>query len=117
MITKKINTSLHLPPFLPLFSLGYSLWYVLGMPLWCFVASQGKFGMDQRLNNSSQESNYVNVGENMKVDTNISSRYEMPKPTPWDFVVAILFVVYGTMALFGGLAFELYAEIKGVEHV
>jgi len=84
------------------------LWYILGMPLWCRVASWGKRGMEQRLANVDFES-YNDDNDKIAKDWKEQSDI-MAEPRAWDFVVAILFVVYGTMSFLGGLACVVYDE-------
>jgi hypothetical protein len=70
------------------------MWFLLGMPLWCWVASEGKWGMDEKLKQSA--------GRKKKVAT---VQTKLANPKPWDFVVAIAFVIYGCMSLIGGIIF------------
>jgi len=73
------------------------MWFILGMPLWCWVASEGKWGMDERLRQSASQN------KKKKIQPTVVTKLANPKPR--DFVVAIVFVIYGTMSLIGGIIF------------
>jgi hypothetical protein len=66
------------------------------MPLWCRVASEGKCGMDLKLGHSAG-------GSEKRTRKYLPTRLANPKIS--NFVVAIVFIVYGTMSLIGGIIF------------
>jgi hypothetical protein len=74
----------------------HRIWFLLGMPIWCRVASAGKCGMDLKLGQS--------IGGSGKKKRKFPP-HKLANPKIIDFVVAIVFIIYGTMSLIGGIIF------------
>ena len=84
----------------------FSLWYVSGLPLWCYIASVGKRNVLDKLDDVSLNSYFdftIEAHRKRKLVKNTA-----PSPKTWDFIVAIFFISFGTFAAVAGLLYEIY---------
>mmetsp|Transcript_46334 Transcript_46334/g.69917 ORF Transcript_46334/g.69917 Transcript_46334/m.69917 type:complete len:506 (-) Transcript_46334:196-1713(-) len=75
-------------------------WYTFGFPIWCTIAERARSGLDERLA----------VKTFAQIDLEESS--EMAQPTPYDFLVALSFILFGVIAMFAGVGTNIYVLIN-----
>lgn len=78
-------------------------WFPTLMPIWCALASAGQNGMKSKLPDDSH----------MSVST-IEDEGDVLHPSPRQYVIAIFFIVFGTIGLVAGVLSNIYVQVNNV---
>lgn len=73
-------------------------WYLLGFPLWSMIALFGSVGMKSRINAPNSYS--------LQIDKD-----KYPQPSTAQFFVAIVYIVFGILAMFVGLVSNFFVHV------
>jgi hypothetical protein len=89
-----------------------SWWWMLGFPLWYGIAFKGMRGMQKYLSeaNNTQEQPCFQLQHDSLTDA--ASADEEISANRWDFYIAIVFVVFGVVALAAGLTANILFIIR-----
>jgi len=83
-------------------------WYILGFPIWTWVASNGSMGMKKRLACRPLRLELEAVG---LCQSDAKEKILSP-PSSWDFLSAVFFIVFGIIGLSAGLASNIYIQLN-----
>ena len=89
-------------------------WYILGYPIWYWIASKGYAGMNKKLivlNDDIATNNSNTVVDGQPNAFEPSNKGEGLAPTKSDFHIAIFFIVFGFIAGCAGVASNVYIQI------
>jgi hypothetical protein len=76
-------------------------WYPMLMPIWCSLASAGEKGMQSI--ESDTDSDLASSSNN-----DVMSHY----PTTVDYIIAIFFIIFGTIAMVAGVGSNIYVQVN-----
>jgi hypothetical protein len=111
----RVNNSGCSPPELPvagevrvLCSLEYEVgvkpwwWQILGFPIWYGIAFKGMRGVQKYLSDTPEQPCFQ-LQNDSSMDLATAESSILPSPKGWDFFMAIVFVIFGVVALAAGL--------------
>ena len=78
-------------------------WYIVGMPVWCGIASLGHTRLSRHIRNSTSD---------VSSELEETRREELSPPTRFDFAVAIFFILFGVIALACGLGTNILIQMN-----
>ena len=97
-------------------------WYLLGYPLWCWIATKGSEGMKRKLSapdiyDGTTDTNQT--AENQALSSNMNMNDELADavvvPTKGEFRMAIFFISFGILAAVAGLSSNIWVQINGFD--
>lgn len=81
-------------------------WYYLGLfPLWMWIANKGAINMQRKIDGAD----YTYTGD--------STIDELPHPSTADFLISILFVVFGVVAMVAGVVSNVFVQMNNSDNV
>jgi hypothetical protein len=76
-------------------------WFPALMPIWCALASAGCNGMKTKISDDTQTSTSTDEEEGDVLD-----------PSPRQYMIAIFFIVFGTIGMVAGLLSNIYVQVN-----
>ena len=73
------------------------------MPIWCGIASFGHTRLSRHIRNSASD---------VSAELEETRQEELSPPTRFDFVVAVFFIIFGTIALAAGLGTNILIQMN-----
>lgn len=78
-------------------------WFPTLMPIWCALASAGSNGMKNKIPDDTQTPTLTNEEEG-----------DVVHPSPRQYMIAIFFIVFGTIGMVAGLLSNIYVQMNNV---
>jgi sodium-coupled neutral amino acid transporter 11 len=87
-------------------------WWILGFPIWYSIAFKGMSGMQNYLSDTPEQPCFQLQNDSSMDSTGNAHSNILPNPKGWDFYTAIVFVVFGVVALAAGLTANILHIVK-----
>lgn len=89
-------------------------WYILGYPIWCWIATKGSEGMKRKLSAPVIYDETDQSVNDQQSKASISPE-DILFPTKGEYRMAIFFIVFGVIAAVAGLGSNIYVQINDVD--
>ena len=103
-------------PAISILGTSRSWWWLLGFPIWYGIAYNGMQGMQKLISEENHETCFqlhdvtaANAGPSQE-----ENGEALPDPQGFDYLVAIVFIIFGVVALVAGLTSNIWGIVNGI---